>query len=214
MAAATRRGGAVHRGRGEPDRDRREPRRLRHPDGPVAAARTARSSSPAYALALALYLQGRSRPAPGSACPGCRGAQRGRARARRGARDLREPMRSARLLLCLLLVAGGLAARRAACPVRSARVRPSAVQRRSRLTHVVTGRGERPPECSRGRGSPHRSGPDPANATRAAAVARCALLERVGIEIAGGVLLIGGARCWCSSRAACAVAAAAALRAV
>ena len=59
------------------------------PHGPVELA--------AYALALALYLQGRSRALPAASPGQGRGGERRAARARRRARDLRERMRPLRV---------------------------------------------------------------------------------------------------------------------
>ena len=72
------------------------------PHGPVELA--------AYALALALYLQGRRRALPAAHLAKVVGGERRAARARRRARDLRERMRPLRVLLVLLLIGGGLAA--------------------------------------------------------------------------------------------------------
>ena len=70
------------------------------PHGPVEVA--------AYALALALYVQGRSRPLPIHAAGGHDRGQRRAAGRRRPARDVR--VRPMRMLLVGLLIAGGIGA--------------------------------------------------------------------------------------------------------
>ena len=172
------------------------------PHGPVELA--------AYALALALYLQGRRRALPRQSPGQGRGGERRAARARRRARDLRERMRPLRVLLVLLLIGGGVGASlvlvskadaiAARLPALSAlavdddgaaRTTSNQAVRRERAApatpHLRASAGAaapRPAQARRQHGLPPGAG-IPAAACPAAAVLVA------GLEIAAGLLLLG-----------------------
>ena len=108
-APACRRGTARGRRRGQRDRGRHEPRRLRLPDGPRAATPRARRAWRLLPGARALPPRTMS-TAPDPSRARDLGPVCVRARARSRARDLRKRMRAARLLICTLAVGGGLGA--------------------------------------------------------------------------------------------------------
>ena len=112
------------------------------PHGPVELA--------AYSLALSLYLQGSQAAAPGPSPARGNGAQRLDARDRRRSRDLREPMRSARTVVCMLLVAGGLVASAVLVPRAIRTLHPFAFQ-------PLTAAGASQPTAHRRRAARHRT---------------------------------------------------------
>ena len=169
------------------------------PHGPVELA--------AYALALALYLQGRRRALPVRHLAKVVAASRRAARARRHARDLRQRMRPLRVLLVLLLIGGGIGASlvliskemrslhgsplfqlspsTTTAPPGRPRTRPSAASERRRPRHT-SGRRPAPPHPA-----PRRPATNRPPAPRRHSGGGLGALVVAGLEIAAGLLLLG-----------------------